>query len=173
MMYWIHPDHPDADHIFYSRLRQLTAKYNKNHDPLAFICVGSPLLLGDCLGPVIGTILTQNHCRRVYGTLDRPVHALNLSKACLRLKEGERRPFVIAIDAALGTSAQTGYITIKKGPLFPGKGVGKKLPPVGDIQVTGVFEDLDAPAAAHMLVRFGRCISAGLLQLDTAFQSPQ
>lgn len=170
MMYWIHPDHPDAHCIFYSHLRQLTTRYNKKKAPLAFVCIGSPLVLGDCLGPIIGTILSQNQCRHVYGTLAQPIHALNLSTACMQLNATDEPPFVIAIDAALGTTAQTGYITIKKGPLFPGKGVGKKLPPIGDIQITGVFDDLTTPSATHLLASFGRCISAGLLQLDTAFQ---
>ena len=37
MMYWIHPDHPDAHRIFYSHLRQLTTRYNKKKAPLALL----------------------------------------------------------------------------------------------------------------------------------------
>ncbi|NMB44257.1 MAG: DUF1256 domain-containing protein, partial [Clostridiales bacterium] len=31
-----------------------------------------------------------------------------------------------------------GYITLGEGPLLPGAGVNKKLPPVGDIFITGI-----------------------------------
>ena len=172
-MYWIHPDYPDATHIFHSYLQQLIRKQNSKKAPLAFVCIGSPLVLGDCLGPVIGTILSQNQISSVYGTLESPVHALNLDNTYHTLYHQEEKPFVIAIDAALGTAAQSGYITIKKGPLFPGKGVGKKLPPIGDIQITGVFDDLLQPSATHLLASFGRCISDGLLKLDTALQCTQ
>ena len=44
---------------------------------------------------------------------------------------------VIAIDASLGQKTP-GYVTIGNGALYPGAGVQKDLPPVGDIHITGI-----------------------------------
>ena len=47
---------------------------------LVFLCIGSDRITGDSLGPLIGYQLSP-YCSRifhVYGTLDDPVHALNL-----------------------------------------------------------------------------------------------
>ena len=45
---------------------------------------------------------------------------------------------VIAIDASLGQKKHLGYVTIGNGALYPGAGVQKDLPPVGDIHITGI-----------------------------------
>ena len=55
---------------------------------LVFLCIGSDRITGDSLGPLIGYQLSP-YCSRVfhvYGTLDDPVHALNLpDRISLRL----------------------------------------------------------------------------------------
>ncbi|MDD3223057.1 MAG: DUF1256 domain-containing protein [Lachnospiraceae bacterium] len=119
MMYWIHPDLPSAPQLFHRSLTSLLREYNRDALPLIFICIGSPSILGDCLGPVIGSVLSPSLPAKVYGTLDAPVHALNFSRILREIKKQHQRPFIIAIDAALGTCSQSGYILLKKGPLFP------------------------------------------------------
>ena len=47
-------------------------------------------------------------------------------------------PFVLAIDACLGKIDRIGFISVGNGPLKPGAGVNKTLPPVGDINITGI-----------------------------------
>lgn len=172
-MYWIHPDYPHATRLFHRSLTDLISRQNRAGRPIIYLCIGSPSVLGDCLGPVIGSILSPLLPSCVYGTLDAPVHALNFSSTCREIKKQHQQPFIIAIDAALGSTAQSGYILLKKGPLFPGKGVGKKLPPVGDLQITGVFQDIFEPSAGHQMARFGRCISRGILKLYPSFQSTE
>lgn len=172
-MYWIHPDLPFAPHIFYRSLTSLLREYNRDALPLIFICIGSPSILGDCLGPVIGSVLYPCLPAKVYGTLDAPVHALNFSRTLREIKKQHQRPFIIAIDAALGTCSQSGYILLKKGPLLPGKGVGKKLPPIGDLQITGVFQDIFAPSAGHQMACFSQCISKGILKLYPTLQGTE
>lgn len=173
MMYWIHPDHPEASLLFHNKLTDLICRHNKKERPIIYLCIGSPAILGDCLGPVIGTILSEVLPANVYGTLDKPVHALNLSSICKEIKKQHQQPFIIAIDAALGSTAQSGYIFLKKGPLLPGKGVGKKLPPIGDLQITGVFQDIFDPSAGKQMARFGQCISEGILKLYPPLQCPK
>lgn len=172
-MYWIHPEHPDASHLFQKQLLSMIQQYNRKDRPLAFVCIGTPTILGDCLGPLIGTILEAKVPAKIYGTLDHPVHALNLKDTCSHIKKQHQKPFIIAIDAALGNTAQSGYILLKKGPLLPGKGVGKKLPPIGHIQITGVFQDIFIHTAGKQMADFSRCISQGILELYPSFQSAQ
>ena len=59
MMYWIHPDYPDAASIFHSHLNRLIQMTNKKNGTPVYICIGTPAIIGDCLGPVIGTILSE------------------------------------------------------------------------------------------------------------------
>ncbi|MFD1902996.1 spore protease YyaC [Paenibacillus rhizoplanae] len=42
------------------------------------------------------------------------------------------------MDACLGQSTSVGCIQVVEGPLRPGAGVNKQLPPVGDIHLTGI-----------------------------------
>lgn len=129
MMYWIHPDYPDASSIFHRYLNTLIRVTNRKERPLVYICIGSPSIVGDCLGPVIGTILSETLPGHVYGTLDAPIHALNFSRIYHKIKKQHQRPFIIAIDAALGNASQSGYILLKKGPLYPGKVSAKNCRP--------------------------------------------
>ena len=170
-MYWIHPEHPDSAKHFEVYLQTLINTYNTKHRPLLFVCIGTPSVLGDCLGPLVGSILHPKIPAPVYGTLDTPVHALNYTSTLRNIKKQHQQPFIIAIDAALGSIAQSGYILLKKGPLLPGKGVGKTLPPIGHLQVTGVFQDLFHPAAGKQMAAFSRCISQGILKFYPSLES--
>ena len=172
-MYWIHPEHPDASHVFQKQLLSMIQQHNKQHHPLLFVCIGTPTVLGDCLGPLVGSVLESKIPAAIYGTLERPVHALNCKAVFSEIKKQHQKPFVIAIDAALGTLAQSGYILLKKGPLLPGKGVGKKLPAIGHLHITGVFQDIFLQSAGEQMANFSRCISQGILELYPSFQSTQ
>ncbi len=104
------------------------------------ICIGSDRSTGDSLGPLIGAYLKQLSLPRttVWGTLADPVHALNLERYTQRLKDDETQPLVIAVDASLGKPGSVGLIEVGRGPLIPGAGVNKKLPPVGHIYLSGI-----------------------------------
>lgn len=97
-----------------------------------FLCIGVDRSAGDCFGPLTGTLLRQLLVPNVIGTLDSPVHAKNLNDVCSSLG---REKYVVAIDASLGCAKELGYIAVKKCPLYPGRAMGKELPPVGDISV--------------------------------------
>ena len=49
-------------------------------DKIVFVCIGSDRITGDSLGPLVGHQLSRYHWKNiyVYGTLNEPVHALNL-----------------------------------------------------------------------------------------------
>lgn len=106
---------------------------------IAVICIGTDRATGDCLGPLVGWTL-MNHTRDfiLYGTLNDPVHAGNLADKLELVKKNHPSSIIIAIDACLGKSENVGMINVGLGEIAPGAGVHKKLPPVGDIYITGI-----------------------------------
>ncbi|MCM2676442.1 spore protease YyaC [Alkalicoccobacillus plakortidis] len=111
-----------------------------NKRDLIILCVGTDRSTGDSLGPLIGSkleILSLQHFH-VYGTLEYPVHAMNLADRLAEVNSKHDNPFIIAIDACLGQEVNVGSLTIQEGPLHPGAAVHKNLPKVGDIHITGI-----------------------------------
>jgi putative sporulation protein YyaC len=108
--------------------------------PIIIICVGTDRSTGDSLGPLVGTHLKKNGLDGIhlYGTLEQPVHAVNLKDTLALIEQHFHDPFIIAVDACLGQLASVGCIQIGSGPVKPGAGVNKDLPPVGHIHITGI-----------------------------------
>ena len=113
-------------------------KEDVSPENLVFICIGTPLVSGDSLGPAIGETLKQYNLRNIYGTKSDPVHALNLTEKFSAIKKKHPGAFIVAIDASFGTRIHLGNICFDKGPIFPGQGVRKELPPIGDLSITAI-----------------------------------
>lgn len=138
----VHVDEPDASAILSNALAAYL-QTNLSHTDLSsivLVCIGTDRSTGDALGPLVGTIVKEFDITglHVYGTLDDPVHATNLSSRMQVIAESHPNSAVIAVDACLGKAESIGYISLKEGPLKPGTGVNKQLPPVGDLHIVGV-----------------------------------
>jgi len=122
-----------------ARKLQLLEQERKG-DPIIVLGIGTDRSTGDSLGPMVGTLLTNmpNLPFAVYGTLEDPVHASNLTEKLNLIKTLHPNPIIIAIDACLGYTENVGTITLSMGALKPGAGVNKNLPAVGDINLTGI-----------------------------------
>jgi putative sporulation protein YyaC len=108
---------------------------------VVIVCIGTDRSTGDALGPLVGSKLSgrlQEHHAVVYGTLDAPVHAVNLKDTIQEIETKYHNPYVIAVDACLGQLSSVGMVTVGEGPLKPGAGVNKVLPEVGHIHITGI-----------------------------------
>jgi len=103
-------------------------------DDLFIICIGTDRSTGDSLAPLVGSMLTEKGYKNVIGTIDDPVHAVNLDDKLKLIPEGKT---VLAIDAALGKLHNVGKLHFNKGSLSPGAGVGKELTNVGDFNIQG------------------------------------
>jgi len=123
-------------------LSRILCGRHANGQHIVILCIGSDRSTGDCLGPLIGYklagIFNENDKVAVLGTLNFPVHAVNLSETIRYIYNEYDNPYVIAIDASLGRRDHIGYITLGTGALRPGLGVKKRLPSVGDIHITGI-----------------------------------
>lgn len=108
------------------------------------VCIGTDRAIGDALGPLVGTMLKNSDFKYpVYGTLDNPIHALNIYESIENIKKTHSKGTFLAIDACLGSKSNIGNIQIREGPILPGKGVGKKLPQIGNYSIVGIVDKID------------------------------
>ncbi|WP_300261688.1 spore protease YyaC [Clostridium sp.] len=126
------------------------SNFLKNHidEKTIIVCIGTDKCIGDCLGPLVGTLLKNKFFPlTVFGTLDSPIHALNLDKKITEILKSYPGYKIIAIDACLGDPKSIGEIHIRNEPVYPGKGVGKTLRSVGDISIIAIvdsYENIDS-----------------------------
>ncbi|MEG0774454.1 spore protease YyaC [Clostridium sp.] len=122
------------------------ANFIKDHlnENTIIVCIGTDRCIGDCLGPLVGTYLSEKFFPLpVYGTISDPIHALNLESKLTEIKSIHPTSKIIGIDACLGPYSSIGEIQVRNYPINPGKGVGKILPPVGDISIIGIVDSSD------------------------------
>ncbi|MFS0646532.1 spore protease YyaC [Siminovitchia sp. 179-K 8D1 HS] len=143
--------------------------------PIVVVCIGTDRSTGDALGPLTGSLLQEKGLNlfHVFGTLDEPVHAMNLENILNDIEANYSYPFIIGIDACLGRMTSIGDIKVNAGPVKPGAGVHKKLPEVGHASITGIVN-----IAGHMefvvlqntrlslVMKMAKQISAGILEAD-------
>lgn len=104
------------------------------YEDVIFACIGTDRSTGDSLGPLVGSLLEQAGFTNVLGTIDNPLHAVNLED---RLRSIDKSKTVIAIDCSLGDAHHIETFSVYEGFLRPGAGVGKVLSSVGDYSITG------------------------------------
>ncbi|MDS9471841.1 spore protease YyaC [Sporosarcina pasteurii] len=110
------------------------------YENIVFLCIGTDRSTGDALGPLTGSHLSElkTFPFPVIGTLETPLHALNLEQQIEELQNNNPEAFIVAIDACLGKGTSIGQFLFQHEPLKPGQAVGKTLPLVGDVSIKGV-----------------------------------
>lgn len=136
----VHVDAPDAANMVAEAIQNGARALRKGKSDMIVVCIGTDRSTGDSFGPLVGTQLSESSAGvfRVLGTVDNPVHASNLVDTLEWIKASHPTAFVVAVDACLGRSESVGMLTVGHGPVSPGAGVNKILPPVGQIHLTGV-----------------------------------
>lgn len=133
----LHDDFQAVDNLSMELIRFLPRNAER---PIVFVCIGTDRSTGDSLGPLVGSFLEEKDISSfyVYGTLDEPIHAVNLTERLKEITIKHHNPYIIGIDACLGRMKNVGIIQVGDGPVKPGAGVNKELPAVGDIHITGI-----------------------------------
>lgn len=166
-----------APQLLAKLLEQFLSSISSSESKPVIVCIGSSRVPGDCLGPLVGSRLSDNKKFPfpVYGTLHVPIHALNLADAMSVIKALHPDSPIIAIDASLGCKRHINYITISSGCLYPGAGVNKRLMGVGDISITGIITTSgDSPQLALQSAQLSavsalaNSIAGGLLLAKTS-----
>ena len=157
---------------FYEDSHNAISNFLRKHckENWVIFCIGTDRYIGDCLGPLVGTFLTKlDISPPIFGTLSQPVHAINLRKNIMLAKSIYPNHKIIALDACLGSSDNIGSIQIKTTPIFPGKGVGKKLPPIGDISIIGIVDSTKEgqflsmhSIRLHLIMQIAEVITKGI-----------
>lgn len=176
--YYYDVENKQCSREIYLKLMNLLVKDFSIYDGLVLFCIGTDRITGDSLGPLVGYKLEKSSLRNVhvYGTLDEPIHALNIDESLLKVRKNHPNLPVIAIDASLGHSSHLGCITVTKGALKPGTGVKKRLKQVGDISITGIV-CASSPLAnmelqttrLSMVMKLADCICESLSMLSDSF----
>lgn len=124
------------------KIKEIIKKYNYEDLRPVFVCVGSDLVVGDCLGPLVGTMLKNiKGSPYVYGSLNMPVTAKEVNSVGKYMIKTHKKSFIIAIDAGVGIRSDVGKIVVSGSGLKPGLGVNKKLEDVGDLSIVGVVAE--------------------------------
>lgn len=107
------------------------------------ICVGSDLVVGDSLGPIVGTKLNEKLQGKafIYGTLQSPITAKEITVIQAEIKKLHPYSKILVIDAAVGYEEEIGYVKINQTGIKPGLGVNKDLPLIGDVSIIGIVSD--------------------------------
>lgn len=136
-------------------------------DNTAIVCIGTDKCIVDSLGPLVGTLLKEKGVPiDVYGTLNDPVHALNV--AGIGSTISKKYSTVIAIDACLSNKRDIGTIECREGHINPGKGIGKDLPNIGDFSIFGIidkdraFTDLVQDCRLSLAYNMANVIAGGI-----------
>ncbi|WP_253278857.1 spore protease YyaC [Psychrobacillus sp. FJAT-21963] len=119
---------------------------------IVFLCIGSDRSTGDSFGPFVGTMLKEkNFPYHVFGTIEEPVHALNLEAVLKEINSQFNEPIIFSVDACLGDNHQIGSIILKDGPLIPGNAINNPLPEVGNYQLKAIVNYLDPSCPTYSL----------------------
>ena len=191
-MYYFDMNEDNVSYKIARTLSSLLDLYFSDSKEIVILCIGSDRVTGDSLGPLIGYKLQNTHCynpkllRRtarkkmhIYGTLDFPVHAMNLESKIKEINFLHPDIPIIAIDASLGNNKYLGYITVGVGSLHPGTGVHKQLPSIGDFYITGIvgsagaFEQMTLQTTRLAIVmKLADTVATGLSTLFSPISGP-
>ena len=150
-------------------------------DQVLLLCIGTDRSTGDSLGPLIGYQLRNRGLKhiRVLGTLNRPVHAMNLEDTLSLVERYYQDHLIIAVDASVGDSDHIGYVTLGKGSLKPCLGVSKDLREVGDLFITGIVggsENFDPvmlqSVRLSMVMRMADCVCDSISLVENLWDFP-
>lgn len=106
------------------------------------VCIGTDLTIGDSLGPIVGTMLTERKLNAfIYGTLTTPITAKDVVSMRRFLTCAHPMSRILVIDAAIGKKEDLGYIKTCHAPIKPGLGADKNLPEIGNVNIIGIVAE--------------------------------
>lgn len=172
----VHYQNRGAAEVIAASLTDYWASECSDKQMPVFVHVGAPSSTGDSLGPFVGWFLKRKGFQGEYlGDLAEPVHARNLkekiNEAWLVAMRRNKFPHIIAVDAAIGIP---GRITVNRGPLRPGAGMGKNLPLVGSVHIMGGtshFPFMMWFAGLDQIVEMAEVIADGLMKFHKRWGS--
>ncbi len=123
----------------------LQQRKKKKNTEIVFLCIGTDSVIGDCLGPLVGTNLEEKITQynisnlNVYGTLEKNISYSNLKEKIQEINKKHPNACQIVIDAALSKEETIGKIFVEEGKVTLGKALQKEKIEVGDIAIKAIL----------------------------------
>lgn len=114
---------------FVSEFGEYIKEYDNSFSNILILCIGTERLIGDSLGPRIGTNIKQveNENIKIYGTAKNNMDFLNSKNVIEQIYKIYNNPYIITIDAALGKKSSIGEIYLSDGCMKIGTALGKSI----------------------------------------------
>ena len=110
------------------------------------VCIGSDLVVGDSLGPYVGTEISKKlNNVYVYGTLKNPITAKESNVLYNNVKKLHPKSQILVVDAAVVSKNDVGLIKVTDRGIKPGLGVNKDLELLGDVSIIGIVAEKQTP----------------------------
>lgn len=122
-------------------VNHLKRKINVDKKEIVFVCIGTNEVLGDSIGPMVGSYLKPKIGeKKVVGDLKNNICS---QKDLMNYYPKIKNKFVIAIDSALASKELAGEIFISNHPIVLGLGIHKNKGFIGDISIKAGISDLE------------------------------
>ncbi len=116
----------------------------KNNFEIVFLCIGTDRIIGDCLGPLVGSKLEEKleayniYNLSIYGTLKENVCYTNIKDKMRSIKQNHKNACIVVIDAALAKEEKIGQIFVQPGKIELGKSLHRTKIQIGNISIRAV-----------------------------------
>ena len=118
-----------------------------------FVCIGTPRIVGDSVGPRVGSKLIEAGVNAyVYGTLERPITALNLHRYRKMLAMYHRGDVIVTIDATMGMLSDIGSVKLCDGGLRPAGAFRRRSAKLGDVGVMAIVGEREGDMLLQLKV---------------------
>lgn len=157
-------------------LYALLQKLNEEATPPIIVCIGTDRVSGDCLGPIVGHLLTGRYRLPtfVYGTLNNPITAKNAETTKLFVEQMHPDRPILAVDAGIGDCGSLGELRVINDGIYPGLALKRALPKIGTHSIVGIVcEDsylnatLLAKTKMQLVYDMAEVIAGGIADLFT------
>lgn len=125
----------DLEYILYKK------KQEKYFSEMVFLCIGTDKVIGDSVGPLVGTKLKELLNKynffniNIYGSLDKTINYSNIIREVKNIEEKHKNACIIVVDAALSKKENIGKIFVASGKTLLGKSLNKSKIEIGDISI--------------------------------------
>lgn len=170
----------DIKNIFINDFSRYLYEERKMYFETVFLCIGTDRIIGDSLGPIVGTMLQEKLEKynffniSIYGTLQENICYTNIQDVLKVINKKHKNACIIVIDAALSHEDNIGKIFVSKEKMILGKGLSKQKIEVGDISIKAVvgknyklskynFSSLQN-ISLNVVIRLAQLISDGIYE---------
>ena len=104
------------------------------------MCIGTPKVIGDAVGPITGSILKLSKFELpVYGTIEDPITSVNYIDKRKEILNKHPHAKIVAIDAAFtNIKSEEGIIKFRTYGVSPGRGIERDFKSLGDVSLMGI-----------------------------------